>query len=392
MGTASSTDIADLRRTIAAARRVVVKCGTRVLVQRSGRPDPRRMAAIVRSIAAARRAGREVVLVTSGAVGAGMEALGLASRPKTLPELQMAAAVGQSRLMSAYDRLFSAEGLLVGQVLLTHDGLKMRDRHLNARHTLLRLLERGIVPIVNENDAVAVDEIKFGDNDLLASLVTLLVDADLLILLTTVDGLRAPAAAGRTRRIPYLRAVTERELALAFGKGSELSTGGMASKLQSAQHVVSAGGAVVIADGRRPGIVDAILAGKNVGTLLGVPGARERMAHKRRWIAFFHRAEGTLTVDEGARAALEYKGRSLLPIGIRGVEGRFGPGAVVNIAGPDGVVFARGCTNYSADDLRRILGRKSSEIRNLLGAGGVYEEAIHRDDLALLSREKGTAS
>jgi len=387
------TDPAAPRRAAADARRIVIKCGTRVLVQRSGRPDPRRMRAIVREAAAARHAGREVVIVTSGAIGAGMEALGLPVRPKAVPDLQMCAAVGQTRLMTAYDRLFAEEGLRVGQVLLTHDGLKMRDRHLNARNTLLNLLRHGIVPIINENDAVAVEEIKFGDNDLLAALVTLLIDADLLILLTTVDGLRAPAAAGRTRRVPYLRAVTERELALAFGKGSELSTGGMASKLQSAQHVVDAGGAVVIADGRRAGVIGSILAGRDAGTLIGAPGAAGRMAHRRRWIAFFHRAEGALVVDEGARAALERKGRSLLPIGVRAVEGRFGVGAVVNIKGPDGAVFARGLTNYSSEDLRRIQGRPSAEIRSLLGAADGYEEAVHRDHLVLLGAgREGAAS
>lgn len=377
-------DTGTLRAKLAQCRRVVIKCGTRVLVQRSGRPDPRRMRAIVKEAAAARHAGREVIIVTSGAIGAGMEALGLRSRPKAVPDLQMCAAVGQTRLMTAYDRLFAAEGLRVGQVLLTHDGLKMRDRHLNARHTLLNLLRHGIVPIINENDAVAVEEIKFGDNDLLAALVTLLVDADLLILLTTVDGLRAPAADGRTRRIPWLRAVTERELALAFGKGSELSTGGMASKLQSAQHVVDAGVPVVIADGRRPGVIGDILAGRDIGTLIGRPGADDRMAHRRRWIAFFHRPEGALVVDEGAQVALERRGRSLLPIGIRAVEGRFGVGAVVNIKGPDGVVFARGLTNYSADDLRRIQGKSTAEIRAMMGAADGYEEAVHRDQLVLL--------
>ena len=395
MGIAPPTPINPraLRRAVADARRIVIKCGTRVLVQRSGRPDPRRMRAIVREAAALRRAGRQVVLVTSGAIGAGMEALGLSARPKAVPDLQMCAAVGQTRLMAAYDRLFGEEGLRVGQVLLTHDGLKMRDRHLNARNTLLNLLRHEIVPIINENDAVSVDEIKFGDNDLLAALVALLIDADLLILLTTVDGLRVPAAGGRTRRVPYLRNVTERELALALGKGSELSTGGMASKLQSAQHVVDAGGAVIIANGRRAGVLGHILSGLDIGTLIGAPGVAGRMAHRRRWIAFFHRAEGALIVDEGARTALERKGRSLLPIGVRGVEGRFGVGAVVSIKGPEGAVFARGLTNYSSEDLRRIQGRSSAEIRALIGASSGYEEAVHRDHLVLLGagREGGTS-
>ncbi len=382
-------DTAALRSALHKCRRVVVKFGTRVLVGLSGRPDPRRMRTLVADVAAAQRAGCEVLVVSSGAIGAGMAVLGLKKRPHQLPDLQMAAAVGQSRLMSQYDRLFAKQGLRIGQVLLTHDGLRMRDRHLNARHTLLNLLRHGIVPIINENDTVAVEEIKFGDNDLLAALVTLLVDADLLILLTTVNGLQAPDTAGRHRRVSWLPAVTERELALAFGKGSELSTGGMASKLQSAQHVVDAGGTVVIANGRQKGIIQAVLAGQDVGTLIGQPGQSGRMAHRRRWIAFFHRAEGFLTVDEGARIALMKHGRSLLPIGIRAVEGRFNAGAVVNIRGPDGTVFARGLTNYGADDLRRIMGKQTTEVRALLGLSDVYEEAVHRDHMVLLGVHGG---
>ena len=376
------------RQELRNCRRIVLKFGTRILVGPTGRPDPRRLRALVADAAAAHREGREILIVSSGAIGAGMEALGLKKRPHSVPDLQMAAAVGQSRLMSQYDRLFAAEGLRVGQVLLTHDGLKMRERHLNARHTLLNLVRHGTVPIINENDAVAVDEIRFGDNDLLAALVAMLVDADLLVLLTTVNGLQTRGTGGRGRRLPWLRAVTERELALAFGKGSELSTGGMASKLRAAQQVVDAGAAVVIADGRRKGILRAVLSGEDVGTLIGRPGRTARMAHRRRWIAFFHRAEGALIVDEGARAALERQGGSLLPIGIREVEGQFKAGAVVNLRGPDGVVFARGLVNYGADDLRRLQGKKTAEIRAMLGSAGVYEEAVHRDHMVLLGHRQ----
>jgi glutamate 5-kinase len=376
-----------LRRTVREARRVVVKIGTRVLVRGNGRPDDRRFQNLTEGVCALHGAGREVAVVTSGAVGAGMEALGLRTRPSNVPDLQMAAAVGQSLLMARYDRLFGGHGIQIGQVLLTHDGLKHRERHLNARHTLLNLLRHRIVPIINENDAVAVEEIRFGDNDLLAALVALLIGADVLILLTTVNGLRAPAAGnGRSRRIPWLPAITPEALALAVGKGSELSTGGMASKLQSAKIAVEVGVPVVIADGRRVGILQEILEGADRGTLIGrtVAGVTSGLSNRRRWIAFFHKCDGTLVVDDGARRALLEQGKSLLPIGIRRVEGSFGPGAVVNVRDEQGQLLARGQTAYGADVIRRIQGRKTTEIALLLGAKD-YDEVIHRDNLALLA-------
>ena len=372
------------REAISHARRVVIKLGTRVLVQRNGRPDRRRMRELVAQIAAVRRGGREVIVVSSGAIGAGMATLGLKSRPTALPELQMAAAVGQSRLMAHYDELFSAERCTIAQVLLTHDDLRHRVRHLNARNTLMTLLRHGIVPIVNENDAVAVDEIKFGDNDLLASLVTLLVDAELLLLLSTTDGLRAPGVGKRTRRVAYLPAVTEEALALASGKGSALSTGGMASKLGSTQTVARVGGVAVIADGRRAGTISRVLAGEDVGTLIGRFARRDGgLTARKRWIAYFHKAQGALVVDAGAVQALQKGGRSLLPAGVRAVEGRFEVGAVVTIKSPDGSVVARGLTEYASADLERIKGRRTHELGALLGRPH-DDEVVHRDNLVLV--------
>ena len=247
------------RKNLANARRIVVKIGSRVLVRKTGGPDIARITSLVKDIAHLRREGREMVVVSSGAIGAGMQALGMKSRPTTLPDLQMAAAVGQSRLMATYDKLFAAEKCKIGQVLLTHDDLNNRQRHLNARNTMMALLRNGVVPIVNENDVVAVDEIKFGDNDRLAALVALLIEADLLILLTTVDGFQAPGKGGRMRRVPVLNGVTAEELSHAKGKGSELSTGGMASKLQAANLVARVSAPVVIASGLQAGILQRIL-------------------------------------------------------------------------------------------------------------------------------------
>lgn len=258
------------------SRRVVVKIGSRVLVQRSGRPDRRRMAALTAEIARMRKAGHEVAVVTSGAVGAGMEALGMKSRPVLLPEVQMAAAVGQTRLMSRYDALFSAKGLKVGQVLLTHTDFQHRLRQANARRTIEALLRRGVVPIINENDVVSDEELKadltFGDNDFLAALVVKLIRADLLILLTTVDGVREPDGNGRTRRVRFLDQVTRKTMALVQAGEAGISKGGMGSKLRAAQLAASSGSAVVIANGTKGNILSQVIAGEDVGTLI-VPSA-----------------------------------------------------------------------------------------------------------------------
>jgi len=374
------------RTLLAKARRVVIKIGSRALVQRTGRPDLRRLRELVRQVSALRAAGREVVVVSSGAIACGMEALGLSRRPTDVAGLQMAAAVGQSRLMATYDRLFARHGLRAAQILLTHADLKDRVRHLNARATMVRLLEQGIVPVVNENDVVAVDEIKFGDNDLLASLVSLLLEADSLILLTTVDGLRAPATGGRTRRIPLLSGITEDVLGLAQGKGSELSTGGMLSKLQSASMVVASGIPVVIANGRTDGIVQAIMNGEDRGTFIAPGGMvpRSLQSHRKRWIAFFHKTPARIEVDDGAREALLRKGSSLLPIGVRSVQGEFQRGEVVSICGTDGIVIARGLVQYSSEELSRVRGRRLKDLR-AERVDTPCAEVVHRDNLVLLS-------
>ena len=260
------------REAIADARRVVVKIGSRVLVQKTGRPELRRMASLVKDLARLRQDGVELLVVTSGAIGAGMEALGMRSRPSGLPDLQMAAAVGQSRLMANYDALFSARRCKVGQILLTHDDFNQKVRLTNARRTMENLLRHRVIPIVNENDVVADEEIRadvrLGDNDLLASLVVKLIRADLLIILSTVDGLREPRDSGTTRRVEYLEGITRKTFALVAEHNGHLSVGGMASKLRAAQSVSLAGCSVVIADGRKPGIVSRIMRGENVGTFV----------------------------------------------------------------------------------------------------------------------------
>lgn len=368
------------------AKRVVVKVGTRVLVDETGRPKEARLRALVSELASLNQSGREVVLVSSGAIGAGMEALGLSSRPKSLRDLQMAAAVGQSRLMSRYSELFAEHGIVTGQVLLTHSDLEHRTRHLNARHTMMNLMNHSIIPVVNENDVVAIEEIKFGDNDHLASLVAMLVEADLLILLTSVNGLQAPINGGpEMQRVPYLEDVTEDTMALTWGKDSELSTGGMASKLQSAGSAVSVGIPVIIADGRDEEVLSRVMRGEDQGTFIGRRDKQLSLRGKKRWIAFFNRPEGTLIVDDGACRAVKDQGRSLLPIGVRKVEGQFDRGAVVAIKNLKGESIAQGLVDYSSDQIRLIRGHSSAEVAGVLGAKHV-DEVVHRDNLVLLQR------
>jgi glutamate 5-kinase len=253
-------------------RRIVVKIGTRVLVQKSGRPESRRMRSLVKELASLRKRGYEVVVVTSGAIGAGMEALGMKGRPTKLPDLQMAAAVGQCRLMAQYDKLFGTERCRVAQILLTRDNFRHKIRMTNARRTVENLLRNGVIPIINENDAVADDEIRadlaLGDNDLLSAMVAKLVRADLLIMLTTVNGVQRPGKSGRSERVKYLESITRKTYSLVSDRSEGLSRGGMTSKLKAAQTVSGAGAGSVIADGRTPGILAKIVGGKDVGTFI----------------------------------------------------------------------------------------------------------------------------
>jgi glutamate 5-kinase len=349
--------------------RVVVKLGTGVLTDRSKQPDPAQMEQLVAQMAALRAAGKELVVVTSGAVGAGMGALGLAKRPTDLSTLQACAAVGQSRLMAAYDNLFGKAGLSVAQVLLTHDDLEDRERHLNARNTLVSLLGNPkVVPIINENDAVSVTELKFGDNDRLSALVATLLPADLLIILTTVDGVIENFGKANPRTLPLVENIDVTLEKLAGGTTSETAVGGMKTKIEAAKIVIRSGIPLVIASGRKKNVLERIFTGDNEGTLF-VPQP-SRLAGRKRWIAFFHHPKGALLVDDGARRSLRENGRSLLPAGIARCDGEFQPGDVVRICDLDGTEFARGIARFPADQVRaRQCGRT---------------EVVHRDDLVVL--------
>ena len=365
-------------------RRVVVKIGSRVLVDEDQQLDEARVADLARQMAELRSGGREVTCVTSGAIAAGLRGLGCTRRPRDLPTLQAAAAMGQARLVGLYREVFARHGLSVAQVLLTHADLRSRERHLNARNTINRLLTGGIVPIVNENDTVAVDEIRVGDNDLLSALVACLVRADALVMLTSADGLlsRPPGDGAREpgELIDLVPRITAETYTMAGGTESEVATGGMRSKLEAAEMVTRAGEWAIIANGRCQDVLTRLFAGEALGTVFQ-PGP-QRLRGRKRWIAFFDRPQGDLHVDPGAAGALRDGGKSLLPVGIRRVDGTFRRGAPVRIINPQGTEIARALVNYPSNELRRILGCRSSEIVEILGSCE-YEEAVHRDNLVL---------
>jgi glutamate 5-kinase len=371
------------RRSLAEARRIVVKVGTRLLCGSKGHLNLNRMESLVQDLSALWKDGRDVILVSSGAIGAGVGRLGLSRKPHTIPEKQAAAAVGQGVLMQHYETLFAPEGIIVAQVLLTADDITCRERYLNARHTLYSLLCYRTIPIVNENDTVAVEEIRFGDNDTLAALVACLVDADLLVLLTDLSGFYTadPHRDRSAQLISEIEEITPEIEAVAGGRGSALATGGMETKLQAAKITMQAGIPLVITSGMQQGSLAAVLKGERVGTLF-VP-REDRMQARKRWIAFGSPVQGKIIIDEGAVRAILKKGKSLLPGGITAVEGEFEAGNVVSLVGHCGEEIARGISNYPSRAISLIMGRKSKEIKSILGYHD-YDEVVHRDNLAIM--------
>lgn len=364
------------------AHLIVVKVGTRVVTHPDGRLNEQRIEQLAEEIHCVRQSGRKVVLVSSGAVGAGVGRLGLPGRPADLAELQAVAAIGQSLLVEAYDQTFRRYNDVAAQILLTADVIENRTSYLNARNTLLALLNRfDAVPIINENDTVAVEELRmtFGDNDRLAALVTNLLQAQLLVLLSDVEGLfsgdpRDP----KSELIPLVRRIDDSIFELVRDKKTGLSKGGMESKLRAAQLVTTGGGNVIIASGKGPGALKKIIAGEPVGTLFFAKGAT--VTARKRWFGLSIQPRGQLIVDAGARDAIEKRGKSLLPIGVVDVVGQFQKGDLVALRDPDGCEFAKGLSNYSAEDVRRIKGLRTRQIAQVLG-WLPYEEVIHRDNL-----------
>jgi len=371
----------------AAARLLVVKVGTRVLTGTDGLLDAARIEALGRQFDELLNSGRQVVLVSSGAVGAGMGRMGLRTRPQELAHLQAVAAIGQSCLIEAYERVLRAKNRHAAQLLLVADDLQDRTKYLNIRNTLRALLDYGAIPIINENDTVSVEELRtsFGDNDRLAALVATVLGAPLLVLLSDVDGLfdRHPSdpQAQRLDVVPRVDGTIE---GLARDKAGGLSKGGMASKIKAARIVTEAGGHCIIACGRHDHVLTEIMAAESVGTLF--MGRESTMPAWKRWLGWSADARGSLHVDAGARAAIIGQGRSLLAAGVTGLEGSFTAGDVVSLIATDGREFARGLANYPSDDLRRIAGLKTEQIVGVLGYAP-YDEVIHRDNLAVICRD-----
>ena len=372
----------DIRDGLKNAKRVVVKVGTSTITRPTGGSNLVRMEEIAREIAGLADEGREMVLVTSGAIAAGMNRMGLKTRPKDVSKRQALAAVGQGVLMHLYETMFASYGQTAGQVLLTKENSVRHNQYTNSRNALLAMIAMGVVPVVNENDAVSVDELKIGDNDTLSATVASLVDADALIILSDVDGLYTanPQERPDAKLISEVREVTPEIENLAGGAGTEGGTGGMVTKLAAAKIAMSAGVTMVIARGDRFGVMREVLEGKSVGTVFFAKDVHLRT--RKAWLAFGRHIGGNLTVDEGCVRAMR-SGASLLAAGIVAVDGDFKQKSTVRVLGPDGREIARGVVNYGAGEIRRIAGKKTKEITEILPEAA-HDEVIHRDNLVMM--------
>lgn len=366
-------------------RRIVVKLGTGVLTSGGKSLDEGRMAAVCAQMAALRKEGAELYVVSSGAVGLGMGALGLAKRPHDLGLTQACAAIGQGKLMQVWQRAFEPHAITVAQVLLTHDDLRVRTRYLGVRETLRQLISCGAVPVINENDAVSAAELQygagltFGDNDTLSAMVASLVEADYLVILSTAEGLVDFRGTGGV--VPVIEKITPEIEAMAGGTKSETAVGGMVSKISAARLATRAGCGVFIASGAEPDILPRLLSGRGPGSFFvpcGIP-----LDARKRWLAYFQRPTGTLRLNACAVPVLREQGRSLLAVGVTGSSGAFAAGDVVNIAGPDGTVFARGETAFASDEIAAIAGLKGEAVRALYPKRK-HLEVVHRNNLVLL--------
>lgn len=362
------------------ANRIIVKVGTSSLTYPTGELNLGQIERLVREMVDLSNQGKQLVLVSSGAIGVGMGRLGLRRRPQTIPEKQAVAAVGQGLLMQIYEKLFAEYGRVAAQVLLTRGDVADRRRYLNARNAFLSLLDYRVIPIVNENDTVAVEEIKFGDNDTLSALVASLLNADLLVILTDIDGLfdSDPHLNPLARLVSQVEEITPEVESLAGGAGSKRGTGGMFTKIQAAKIAVSSGVGMVIANSRERDVLRRVCQGEKLGTFF-VPRP-DRLGSRKRWIAFNMTPAGSIVVDQGARRAIVDEGRSLLPTGVIGVKGDFEIGDAVCLEGPDHHEFGRGLANFSAREVEKIKGRKTREIEKILGHCD-YDEVVHRDNL-----------
>ena len=382
----SQEKIHSARQTITGARRIVVKIGSGILVNEDHHLDEERIGTLVEDLAHLLANKVQLVLVSSGAVAAGAPIMGLEKQDKTIPQKQACAALGQSRLMALYERLFSRHGFHTAQILLTQDDVRNRERYLNAKNTFETLLSAGILPVVNENDTVVVEEIKFGDNDNLSAQVAALVQADLLVILSSIGGFYdkdLTEVKENEKPVAVIEQITEDHFQHVQDQKirNRITTGGMKSKLMAIQKAAHYGLPSVLANGLSEGILQRILKGEEEGTLF--LAKKERLSARKHWILHSLVPLGSLTVDEGALRAIFEQGGSLLPIGITAVSGEFRSGNAVQVLGPDGTEVARGLSHYSSSEVQMIQGRKSEEIESLLGYS-YYDEVVHRNDLVLL--------
>ncbi|NCD09326.1 MAG: glutamate 5-kinase [Negativicutes bacterium] len=365
-------------------KRIVIKVGSSTITYGTGKRNFSRIDRLAREIADLANQGKEIILVSSGAVAVGVDRLGLAAKPKTIPGKQAAAAVGQGVLMHTYEKIFAEYGQIVAQVLLTRMDSVDRHRYTNSRNTFLALLDYKVIPIVNENDVVSIDELKIGDNDNLSALVAGIVDADLLIILSDVDGLYTanPQKDPNAKLVPEVTDITQEIEESAGDAGSTVGTGGMFTKIQAAKVATSSGIHMVIASGEEKDAIRRILEGEEVGTLF--VSRENRLQFRKRWLAFGARIAGRIVVDDGCAKAVRKAGAcSILPAGITNVDGEFEAGNTVSVVDTSGHELARGLTNYSSEELTRIKGAKTSEIEALIGHKH-FDEVIHRDDLVIL--------
>ncbi|RMF94437.1 MAG: glutamate 5-kinase [Candidatus Schekmanbacteria bacterium] len=370
----------DRQSFLSSIKRFVVKVGSAVLSDEKYGINSRRINAIVRQLAELNNR-YDFIFVTSGAIAAGKSYLGIRGKISSLKEKQAAAAVGQSKLMQFYEKAFARYGMKVGQILLTHEDLTSRKRYLNAVNTIRTLMNYGVVPIINENDTVSVDEIRFGDNDFLAASLANMIEANLLVLLTDVDGIENRNSKGVSSIVPLVDRFDKSIFTMLDTTTSLLGSGGMTAKVQSAKKAALSGVATLIASGKRRSILLDFFAGKECGTLF-LPKI-ERITRRKHWIGFTMKAKGKIIVDKGAQEALEKKGKSLLATGIKKIEGKFSEGDSVEISSENGEIFARGLVNYSFSELEKIKGKKSPEIKKILGRDNV-DEVIHRDNLVII--------
>jgi glutamate 5-kinase len=366
--------------------KIVIKIGTNLLADKEKGINLERMNEIAKNVTYLKRLGKQVVLVSSGAIGAGVAAMKMKERPKTIPEKQATAAIGQPLLMEAYENAFRVQECTIAQILLTKDDFTNRARYLNAKNTFSALLAKGVVPIINENDTVAVEEIKLGDNDNLSALVANLIEADLLIILSDIDGLFSddPTKNHDAELIPTVEKITPQIEKLAKSSKTELSTGGMITKIQAAKRCVSAEIAMIIANGKNPKALEEIFSGNFRGTLF-LP-AEKKLNVRKKWIGFVSHANGYIVVDDGAKNALLKRQKSLLPSGILEVQGEFKAHDTISVRDTEGKEIAKGVTGFSSMDLGKIKGKKTSEIEKILNHKSC-DEVIHRDNLVLIGEE-----